>query len=161
MIFVTDRSMTDVMRAIELNTRIALHGFGALTDAERSEWTSGLKGCINANDLNRIETNSQVIAENLRANGFTANVLSKRDWVRNDIPRRADMERIQAAIANLRSAIAVPNDTPSTPVNLYNMDFNQANIVEKIQSVVMQMLNNTIQSLQRSGIFYIGEGVLI
>ena len=161
MIFVTDRTMADVMRAIELNTRIALHGFGALTDAEESEWMGSLKGCMSAADMNRIETNTFVIAENLRANGFHAAVLAKKDWTRNDIPRRPDMERIQAGIAALRSAIAVPGNTPSVPTDLYHMDFNQANNIEKIQSVVMQMLNNTIQSIQRLGTIYSGEGALI
>jgi hypothetical protein len=45
MIFVYDRTIEDVMRAIELSGRITSKGFDSLTADEKAEWQAGLKGC--------------------------------------------------------------------------------------------------------------------
>ena len=57
--FVYDRTQADVNRAKELY-RI---GWKDLTDAQKAEWLSGLKGCLNTADLSRIENNIFAISQ--------------------------------------------------------------------------------------------------
>lgn len=48
---VTDRTAEDVAYALSLQEK----GWAQLTEAQKKEWLAGLKGCLNAADLSRIE----------------------------------------------------------------------------------------------------------
>ena len=48
---VTDRTAEDVSYALSLQEK----GWEQLSEAQKQEWLAGLKGCLNAADLNRIE----------------------------------------------------------------------------------------------------------
>ena len=55
---VTDRNLMDVNIAKEFISKIQVSGYNSLTDSEKTQWQSGLKGFLNYTDLNRIEDNS-------------------------------------------------------------------------------------------------------
>ena len=66
-----DRTAEDVERALALAKKAEA---GTLTDAEKTEWLAGMKGCYNAADMNRVEAAVQTLAAELNAAGYTAAV---------------------------------------------------------------------------------------
>jgi hypothetical protein len=108
MIFIYDRTIEDVMRATELIGKITSKGYDSLTATEKAEWLAGLKGCYNATDLERVDTNCIVLAENLKVNGYAVTISAFQGWTKDKIPTVADMARIRANVAAIRAAIAVP-----------------------------------------------------
>ena len=66
-----DRTAADVERALALAKKAEA---GTLTDAEKTEWLAGMKGCYNASDLNRAEAAVKSIAAELNAAGYPAAV---------------------------------------------------------------------------------------
>lgn len=66
-----DRTAEDVERALALAKKAEA---GTLTDAEKTEWLAGMKGCYNATDLNRVEAAVQTLAVELNAAGYVVAV---------------------------------------------------------------------------------------
>ena len=66
-----DRTAEDVERALALAKKAEA---GTLTDAEKTEWLAGMKGCYNAADMNRVEAAVQTLAAELNAAGYAAAV---------------------------------------------------------------------------------------
>ena len=66
-----DRTAEDVERALALAKKAEA---GTLTDAEKTEWLAGMKGCYNASDLNRVEAAVQTLAAELNAAGYAVAV---------------------------------------------------------------------------------------
>ena len=66
-----DRTAEDVERALALSKKAEA---GTLTDAEKTEWLAGMKGCYNASDLNRVEAAVKSIAAELNAAGYPVEV---------------------------------------------------------------------------------------
>lgn len=62
-----DRTAEDVERALSLAKKAEA---GTLTDAEKTEWLAGMKGCYNASDMNRVEAAVQTLAAELNAAGY-------------------------------------------------------------------------------------------
>lgn len=103
---ITDRTQADADRVKKLATK----GWTGMSEAERSEWSAGMKGAYNYTDLNRVET---AVAELAPAMGVTVTV--KTDWTAVDVPRAADMERYLGNLRALRaknggiSAVVLPD----------------------------------------------------
>lgn len=68
---VYDRTAEDVERALALAKKAEA---GTLTDAEKTEWLAGMKGCYNASDMNRVEAAVKSIAAELNAAGYAVEV---------------------------------------------------------------------------------------
>ena len=66
-----DRTAADVERALALAKKAEA---GTLTDAEKTEWLAGMKGCYNAADMNRVEAAVKTLAAELNAAGYAAAV---------------------------------------------------------------------------------------
>lgn len=66
-----DRTAADVERALALAKKAEA---GTLTDAEKTEWLAGMKGCYNAADMNRVEAAVKQLAAELNAAGYPAAV---------------------------------------------------------------------------------------
>ena len=66
-----DRTAEDVERALALAKKAEA---GTLTNAEKTEWLAGMKGCYNATDLNRVEAAVQTLAAELNAAGYAVAV---------------------------------------------------------------------------------------
>lgn len=62
-----DRTAEDVERALALAKKAEA---GTLTDAEKTEWLAGMKGCYNAADMNRVEAAVNQLAAELNAAGY-------------------------------------------------------------------------------------------
>lgn len=60
---ITDRSILDIDKLQEYDEI----GYKNLTNAQKAKWMLGMKGALNASDLNRIESNQQYILNLLSA----------------------------------------------------------------------------------------------
>lgn len=146
---ITDRTEADAQRAIYL----AGLDYSAMTEAEKAEWDSDLKGAYNASDLNRVESAVEYLAGLLRelppelqayAAGknvawdaaFTPpydpadmNPGTKTDWVKSDIPTPADMSRYLGNVKSLKNALSYATDP--LPDNMDNLTWQGANAIER------------------------------
>ena len=148
--FIFDRTQADIDRVKELNEK---YRTGKITEEERSEWAAGLKGALNAADLNRIEGNTEIIAE------YLATVVSVKTWKPSDIPRVSDYKRIRDNVQKVRDAWAVKSDTPPTPEQPLNT-YQKWNDIERILHDVDFVYTRTMESRYYCGDeFYAGEGV--
>lgn len=125
-----DRTQTDVDRVNELNQKWISR---TITETEREEWHSDLKGALNASDLNRIESNIKELSGYL--NVF---VQARTDWMETDFPRLEDYNRILDNLSKLRSVWAVLSTTPATPelpLNTYKKWNDIEHIINDLYSV--------------------------
>ena len=93
-----DRTETDVTAA-----KIKIAEWIEMVTSGAEATTEDLKGCINASDLNRIESNTKYLSETLTALGYSSTVTTK-TWARNSFPNVDDVRRI---IANVQACFIV------------------------------------------------------
>lgn len=100
------------------------------------------KAFLNAEDLSRIESNTELIAQYI-----AVPVSVKTEWKIGDLPRVSDYERIKQNTEKIRSGYAIRADTPKVPERPYN-HFQKWNDIEKILHDVFYIyignLNNKI-----------------
>lgn len=145
---ITDRTQADV----DYVTRQAQKWQnGTLTDEEKTEFLSGLKGAYNATDLNRVESavkfvNDYIdglqseldstreehgVAEDsfwiLAINPLVLTV--KSDWAMSDLPTESDLERYLDNVDKLTDRIPIEKNLPVSVAN--NLDYAGANEIER------------------------------
>ncbi len=89
------------------------------------EWP--LKGALNCSDLNRIEGNTEFLANLYEITGLAF----KPNWHMTDVPERSDFQRIIDNVDVLRTRGKVLNSTPKTPSLPLNVH-TKINDIEKI-----------------------------
>lgn len=132
---ITDRTQED----IEILKKYELIGYNNLSESQKEIWRLGMRGALNATDLNRIEINTQYLANLLDVNGLEI----KRNWEIKDICLDADFNRILGNIDILKDQfcldfeyeILLP-ETPDIPIN----DYEKLNQVEYILDVMHDYL---------------------
>lgn len=168
LIFVYDRTQEDVDRIKYLNRQYLT---GKITDAEREEWeqgitkkydlayelglrnSQGLKGAFNLEDIERIEWNTQVIADLL---DVAVDVV---EWKYNDIPRVMDYKRIRENVQKLRNSWFILTTAPDTPIQPLNT-YQKWNDIEKILHDVYVAYIMYLKSLYYCDTeLYAGEGI--
>ena len=100
--WVYDRTQADVERAKVLNDKYAA---GTISEEEKREWAAGMKGALNAADLNRIESNIREIAEALAVS------VTVKMWGADQVPRVSDFKRIRDNVQRIREAWNALKDT--------------------------------------------------
>lgn len=140
--FVYDRTQADVDRAKELNEKYIQ---GTISEAEKMEWSEGLKGALNINDINRVESNTEEIGEKVAA--FT----TVKTWQSGDIPSKTDYKRIIQNVKTIRESYAALSDTPDTPEQPLNT-FEKWNDIERI----LHDVNYVYERVKQAG-YYCGE----
>ncbi len=149
---VVDRTLRDVQDAlaqIEMwRTQVANGQTPTVTE---------LKGCLNATDLNRIESNTRYISEYLRAYGFQTNVTTKVDWTDESLPNAADVNRIIDNIKEIRNKYYEPAGMPSLPQTM--VSFSDINAIEQSLLLFREMLLGMAGAFRRSGTFRCGQGM--
>ena len=145
---ITDRKQADADRVAAL----ALMDYKNMTDSERAEWDSDLKGAYNASDLNRVEGAVAYLAEALRVlpvelrdyaenldvgwdkyfdvpYGSDAHAVStKENWTLKAVPTPADMERYLANVVKLRNTLEFASD--ALPQTMNDLRWQSANAIE-------------------------------
>lgn len=147
---VFDRTAEDVKRVLELNQKYIS---GTITEDEKNEWLAGLKGALNIEDLNRVERNCDIVANKI------AVVVNTKNWVKNNIPRVSDYQRILENVETIRSSYAVLNTTPETPFQPLNT-FQKWNDIEHILFDVDSIYTRTMDAFAYCGTeIYSGEEI--
>jgi len=169
LVFIFDRTQKDVDRVKYLNSRYLQ---GTITDAEREEWNrnvvrkyglayelgligteQGLIGALNLADMQRIEWNTQVIADWLGV------VVDIKDWGYNDIPRVGDYKRIRENTQKLKNSWFKLTQAPKVPAQPLNT-YQKWNELEKILHDVYTAYKAFLRSRYYCGTeLYAGEGV--
>lgn len=150
---ITDRTGADVERVKALWTK----GWAGMTDAEKEEWLSGLKGAYNAADLNRVGAAMEYLEGRLTGLGIAVSISPKLDWAMPDIPTPEQMENYLADVGELRGALTVPDGTPPVPEDMEKLTYTEANDIEEILEITDELITNTTQAWFYSNDLYAGE----
>ena len=116
--------------------------------------TFDLKGCLNVNDINRIENNIAYLATNLSSLYYFSVPVTK-TWEQTQIPTADDVNRILNNVRELNEAFYQSPEAPSVPDGLFTIS--QVNDLEENLYHLKTMLDNMISSFKQSGAFECGE----
>ena len=150
---ITDRTTQDVERVKALQAK----AWQDMTEEEKVEWLSPLKGSYNYTDLNRVEEAVAYVAGRLKEYGYLPSLPDTRTWSVGDIPNASDFARYLGNVAALRRAIVVWKSTPKAPDSIDRFAITEANALEQILVDLNQLLNNMADTWFYSGDLYLGE----
>ena len=150
---ITDRSQADVDYVKQLIAK----GWDAMTDEEKSQWSSGLKGAYNATDLNRVESAVDYVAKRLVPTGYIMDYAVKTTWQKNEFVSPAEAERYLGNIEKIRRGLVTGYEFPKVPTDLNNLTHEEANDIERILSLVNAIISNVLSSYFYSSDLYSGE----
>lgn len=150
---ITDRTEQDVERWRLLHSK----GWSAMTQKERDEWQTALKGAYNYVDMNRVESAVEFIKNRLYEAGYYVYPEVKTIWTVNDHPTKEDMDRYFGNVALLRSILPMYPTTPPPPTTQKKMDYLVANDIEQILSDVDRQITSIKQSWYYAGDVFTGE----
>ena len=169
MIFITDRTQTDVNRAKAIIAK--LQSGKALTDAEQAEYDAGLKGCYNYTDINRVRAAVTTLAASLNAEGYKVAVLpvlagespyalEDRDFTETDVVYKAQWENYINNVRAIREAFYTFDDTGPLPQPDERINYAYANNIEKVLEDVDALLWFMTQSYRRCGALTAGNNAV-
>lgn len=127
---VTDRAQSDVNRVLELLEK----GWQNFSDDEKNEWNIGLKGALNASDLERIQNNILLLSDILEI-GLTVSKVPKL-WT------ESLFQEILENVAAIRKAYIVYTFTPEIPEVPLNTYEKWNDIEQILEDVYTILLNN-------------------
>lgn len=159
---ITDRTSGDVAYAKQLNNKFRSNGsFDSFTEEEKEKWLSGLKGCLNAIDLNRIEGNTEHLKNLLLSYGYTTNSLGyKTDWTVSDFPYVKELERIRQNVQYLVDGYYIQKK--KIPNSSSQPTYVQLNDIEEVLFLLNQMINVMVQNFNRiCGTFVSGQSTIL
>ena len=139
---ITDRTQADV----DYVTRLARTGWANMTDDEKEQWQSSLKGAYNASDLNRVGNAVNYVATRLRIAGYTVDVSPKITWTDEDIPTESEMAAYLADVATIRGILTVPDMVPPVPEDMALLTYQEANDIESILLMVDGLVTNMMNA---------------
>lgn len=151
---ITDRTQADVDRVILLTEH---WNSGSITEDEITQWTAGLKGAYNAEDLNRVGAAVAYLAQRFADYGYSTNVKPKQDWLVTDIPTPEQMERYLGDVQALKNVIFQSQSMPDLPESMDLLDYVGANNIEKVLLSLDTMIINMAAAWFYSGEIYGGE----
>lgn len=155
---ITDRTQADVARARTLRFLINANGWDSLTEAERAEWLGGLRGAYNYTDLNRVGQVVSYLAGELNLYGYAVAVTPKIDWVREDIPRPAEMAVYLTNVAAIKDKFY---GTAPLPGSMEKLTTTGANNIELLLQEVYTYIERMQQGFRKCGTFRSGQGVIL
>ncbi len=150
---ITDRTQADVDRYAELQSK----GFRGMTDEEKSEWKTTLKGAYNFNDMNRVESAVEYVSNRLTEAGYVVLPIVKKDWTGNDKPTLDDIKRHMKNIADIRAALTIFSTTPESPTTEKRLTYQMANDMEQILIDVDDLISRMVSAYFYSNDLYSGE----
>lgn len=126
----------------------------------QSTVTEDLKGAYNASDLNRVETNCEILANYLQYLGYACTIETKTDWVMSDIPYLVEhVNRIRYNVIKIiRCFLKYQNEAnvPNILINNY-MNYIQANNIEISLQLTIDFIDYMIAQYPICGEHYCGE----
>ena len=154
------RTQADADRAQALNDRIAADGLTGLTPEEQTEWLSGLLGCLNYYDLNRIEADTRWLSRMLYTYGYgLAGLEHKADWAMADVPLAGQLERVRS---NLQHLIDIYHaQAAQLPESLEKPGWQEINDVERLLYEMKDMIDRMVRSFLYCGMPACGQEVVL
>lgn len=150
---ITDRTQADVSYV----ARLAAKGWSGMTEDERAQWLTGLKGAYNATDLNRVGNAVTYVAGRLEEAGYAPDIDPKINWTVSDIPTESQMETYLDNVRALRSAFTVPDSVPQVPADMDGLTYQEANDIERIILAIDALITNMMDAWFYSNEVYSGE----
>lgn len=150
---ITDRTARDLRYVAELSAK----GLENMTESELEEYLKGMKGAYNAGDLNRVESAVNYLVERLKITGNYLNLSIKTSWTIYEYVTLSEAERYLHNVETIKNCFISPDDMPDVPANLDNLDFQEANDIEKILYMVDAIITNIPQAWLYSGDIFLGE----
>ena len=114
-----------------------------------------LRGSLNANDLNRIESNTRYLADELIKLYYFNSMSTRATWTNVDIPFLSHINRIINNINVLWKKYYKPPDATDLPNSL--IAFEQVNNIERNLYSIKEMLDDMISSFRECGTYNCGE----
>ena len=123
---------------------------GGVTDGK------DLKGCLNVDDLNRIENNTDYLSECL-ITLYYYNRIDNYDesWSIGDVPHTEQVSRIINNVSILQEAYYKPSGSPTLPTTLTH--YEDVNSIEKCLYLLKVMIDDMVSSFRECGTFACGE----
>ena len=140
---ITDRTAADYRRWEYLRNK----GFENMTEAERAEWLSPMKGAYNATDLWRVGVALNTLRDRLTDAGYMTyqtTFYARYIWGYSDVPTADDLTHYLKCVSNIREAMAQFENTPPTPTDTGALNIDEANNIEKILIDVETLINNML-----------------
>ena len=150
---ITDRTRADVDRYAELQAK----GWRGMTDEEKSEWGTSLKGAYNLSDMNRVESAVEYVSNRLTEAGYVVLPIVKKDWNVNDKPTLNDIKRYMKNIADIRAALTIFSTTPEAPTTEKRLTYQMANDMEQILIDIDDLVSRMASAYFYSNDLYSGE----
>ena len=110
------------------------------------------KGVLNAEDINRIENNTETIADKI------AVPVTVKSWSVGGLPRVSDYKRIRDNVERIRQGYGIRSDTPVSPEQPLNT-YQKWNDIERILFDVNDLYDRTENARAYCGEIFSGEGV--
>lgn len=119
----------------------------------------GIRAYLNYWDLNRIEMDTEYLADMLNGYGYNQNLSHKTDWLMSDFPYVVETERIRTNILELLEVYH--EQETQLPTTLEKLDWKKLNAVEKNLKLMYEMIERMEHSFRYCGTFYSGEEVAL
>jgi hypothetical protein len=106
-------------------------------------------------DLNRVEQNSQYLADELNSIGYVTNVTTDYTWDRTKFFKSENELQYLLNITEVKSKLSLPPSTPLVPSDLEDITQQIANDIEEIQKNVYDTILIVIyeSNLKRAGTY--------
>lgn len=152
---ITDRTITDFLRWQELRNK----GLDNMTETERAEWETDLKGAYNASDLNRVGAVLNYLRDRLTEAGYLKGIEFEAvtTWEASDIPTTEQFTYYLKAVETIRNALSLYKTTPEAPNTLNSLDYTGANNIEKILIDVNELIDKMLSVRNYCGDIFSGE----
>ena len=150
---ITDRTERDVERWRLLHSK----GFQNLTEEEKAQWQTAMKGAYNHVDMNRVEGAVEFIAQKLAELDYYPQLELTKTWTVSDHPTKEDMDRYFGNVALLRSILPMYSTTPQAPTTKKKMDYLAANAIEQILTDIDLRINGIKRAWHYASDIFTGE----
>lgn len=134
----------------------------AVTAKANQDSASDLIGALNVSDLNRIESNTEWMHDQLLSYGYSTTVVDiKTDWVEADLMYLDDIDRIRQNVKNVVEAYYALADNPEITLGDDKLTTTHINTLEHNLYNLNIVLQRMLESFRRSGTFRAGQGVIL
>lgn len=114
-------------------------GYQNLTEYQKSKWMLGMKGALNASDLNRIENNCMFLFSLISKMAPMPSY--KTDWKMTDMIKTNDFVRIYRNLLDLMYPFGLSEETPSFPYDTIS----KLNKVEELLNISYSKISPYIE----------------
>ena len=117
------------------------------------------KGVYKAEDLNRVGSVVEYLAERLRSAGVSVNVSPVTNWTDMDWGTPTAMRAYLADVQTMRGALKLAESTPAVPADMDKLTYTDANQIEMILLALDVHIKNMLMTLDAGwalGLAYTG-----